>query len=346
MTNNGDNPSMDQSDDDRMNATDGARHPFDALGPDLILDAVESTGLVSDARLMPLASYENRVYQVGLDDGRFVVVKFYRPGRWSAEQILEEHAFALELADAELPVIAPLLESGSSLHQYGEFGFALYPRQGGHAPALDDLGNLYVLGRTVGRIHAIGAIRPFNHRPAVTVAAYAEHARAALLGLDAVHDEVRLRYEVLSSELIDRLHAAFDAVAPRHLRLHGDCHVGNILWRDDAPHFVDFDDARNGPAVQDLWLFMSGPVGLRRRQAAELVEGYEEFHEFDRRELALIEPLRALRFMHHAAWLASRWDDPAFPPAFPWFGTQAYWVGHVIELEEQLATLDAPPLSL
>ncbi len=329
-----------------MDVNQATRHPFEALSPDLILDAIDSTGLATDARLMALNSYENRVYQAGLEDGAFVVVKFYRPGRWSAAQIEEEHTFNAELAELELPVVAPLALDGRTLHEHAGFRFAVYPRQGGHAPALDDLDNLFVMGRALGRIHAVGAVRAFVQRPSLSVQSYGHDARALLLQGDYVDDAVRLRYEELTARLLERLDEAFERVDATSLRLHGDCHLGNVLWRDDAPHFVDFDDARNGPAVQDLWMMLSGPVDLRRRQLSELVEGYEEFHEFSRREFALIEPLRTLRFMHHAAWLASRWDDPAFPPAFPWFGTEAYWRSHVMELEEQLQALDAEPLSL
>ena len=327
--------------------TDDSLHPYDRLTPEVILDAVDSTGLRCDARLLALNSYENRVYQVGIENAAPVIVKFYRPGRWTDAQILEEHAFTHELAAEEVPVVAPLTSGdGGTLHSHENFRFAVYPRQGGRAPALDDLDSLFILGRTVARIHCIGALRAFAVRPRLDVGTFGSASRELLLNGPFMPPDIRDDYGVLSELLIERLQAAFAAVTIAELRLHGDLHIGNMLWREDAPHFVDFDDARTGPAVQDLWMLLSGPRPMRTRQAHEVIEGYREFRDFDVRELALIEPLRTLRLMHHSAWLARRWDDPAFPRNFPWFNTESYWREHVVQLTEQLRALDEEPLQL
>ena len=322
-------------------------HPYDRLRPEVILDAVDSTGLRTDARMLALNSYENRVYQIGIEDAAPVVVKFYRPGRWTDAQILEEHAYTRELADEEVPVVAPVASAdGTTLHLHDGFRFAVYPRQGGRAPALDDLESLFILGRTVARIHCVGARSAFAVRPRLDVSTFGVASRELLLGAGLMPPDIRDDYAVLSELLIERLHGAFANVTIAELRLHGDLHIGNMLWREDAPHFVDFDDARTGPAVQDLWMLLSGPRAMRTRQANEVIEGYREFREFDLRELALIEPLRTLRLMHHSAWLAQRWADPAFPRNFPWFNTESYWREHIVQLTEQLRALDEEPLQL
>ena len=322
-------------------------HPYERLQPALILDAVDITGLRTDARLLALNSYENRVYQVGIEDAAPVIAKFYRPARWTDAQILEEHAFTLELAGAEVPVVAPLVAAdGSTLHTHEGFRFAIYPRQGGRAPALDDLDSLFILGRTVARIHCVSGRASFVERPRLDVASFAVASRERLLSAGMMPPDIRDDYAVLSELLIERLTGAFAAVTVNELRLHGDLHIGNMLWREDAPHFVDFDDARSGPAIQDLWMLLSGSRALRTRQANEVIEGYREFRDFDLRELALIEPLRTLRLMHHSAWLAQRWDDPAFPRNFPWFNTESYWREHVVQLTEQLRAMDEEPLQL
>ena len=330
-----------------FSVTDDSGHPYDRLKPELILDAVDSTGMRTDAHMLALNSYENRVYQIGIEDKSPVIVKFYRPGRWTDAQILEEHAFTQALADEEVPVIPPIASAaGTTLYTHEGFRFAVYPRQGGRAPALDDLESLYILGRTVARIHCIGALKEFVERPALDVATFGVASRELLLAADLMPPDIREDYAVLSELLIERLNAAFAAVTVMPLRLHGDLHIGNMLWREDAPHFVDFDDARTGPAMQDLWMLLSGPRAMRTRQATEVIEGYREFRDFDLRELALIEPLRTLRLMHHSAWLAQRWDDPAFPRNFPWFNTESYWREHVVQLTEQLRVLDEEPLQL
>jgi len=322
-------------------------HPFQRLLPAFIMDAVESAGYRCDCRILALNSYENRVYQVGLEEGAPLIAKFYRPGRWSAAQIREEHGFCRELAEHELPVVAPLADGdGETLHHYDGFRFALYPRQGGHSPELDNLDNLLILGRLLGRIHAIGATRPFRHRPALTPATFG-HESVALLLDRFVPAEYREVYASLTRDLLQALDGVYAEVGEVPLqRLHGDCHTGNILWRNGGPHFVDFDDARMAPAVQDLWMMLSGDRDRQLRQLAELVEGYDEFCDFSPRQLRLIESLRTLRMLHYCAWLARRWEDPAFPLNFPWFNTPRFWGDHILELREQFAALQEPPLAL
>ncbi|MDQ8020569.1 MAG: serine/threonine protein kinase [Moraxellaceae bacterium] len=319
--------------------------PYASLTPDLVLDAVEAAGLRVDGRLLALNSYENRVYQVGLDEGGFVVAKFYRPARWSDAAILEEHSFARQLADAEIPVVAPTLLPGGTLLTYEGFRFALFPRRGGRSPELDDAGVLQWIGRFIGRIHAIGAVESFNERQRMETRGFGYVARDYLLGNDWLPPELRQQYAEVSQALLGECDQAFVRAGDVRLRrLHGDVHLGNILWTDAGPHFVDLDDACTGPAVQDLWMLLSGERADMGLQLSELLAGYEDFCEFDRRELHLVEALRALRLMHYAAWLARRWDDPAFPAAFPWFGAGHYWAGHIAQLEEQVSRVAQEPL--
>ena len=322
-------------------------HPFQILTPDFIMDAVESQGFRCDCRTFALNSYENRVYQVGIEDAPPLIAKFYRPGRWSAGQVTEEHGFCFELVEQELPVVAPWRNGdGESLFRFGDFLFALYPRQGGHAPEFDNLDNLLILGRMLGRIHAVGGVQPFLHRPRLDSRTFG-HDSAALILERYIPPDYRPSYEAVTRQLLESVDDILNGLEDvRMVRTHGDCHAGNILWRDDAPHFVDFDDARSAPAVQDLWMMLSGD---RRRQTAQLqalMEGYREFCPFDPRELRLIEPLRALRMLHYSAWIGSRWDDPAFPAAFPWFNTVNYWGEQILALREQVAALEEPPLEL
>ena len=324
-------------------------HPYSGLTPDVVLDALESAGLAGDGRLLALNSYENRVYQIGIEDAAgpssFVVAKFYRPARWSDAQILEEHAFVRELAEREIPVVAPLELRGATLHGFGGFRFAVYPRRGGRPPELEDPQTLEWLGRFIGRIHAVGAVRPFDVRPALDVASFGVEPRAWLLEHGFIPADLRAAWSSvvdLALEGVTRCHARAGPLAA--IRLHGDCHAGNILWTDDGPHFVDFDDARSGPAVQDLWMLLSGDRAAMTKQLGDVLAGYEDFREFDPRELALVEALRTLRLIHYSAWLARRWDDPAFPAAFPWFNTQRYWQYRILELREQVAAMDEPPL--
>ena len=322
-------------------------HPFDRLTPGFIMDAVEAQGYRCDCRNLALNSYENRVYQIGLEDQEPLIAKFYRPGRWSDAQIREEHLFTAELAEQELPVIAPVVnQAGESLFEYRGFRFALYPRQGGHAPELDNLENLPILGRLLGRLHLIGSSRPFKTRPALDCQSFG-HDSVALISERFIPAEYRESYRTLSEQLLAKLDECFArAGSLRTLRVHGDCHSGNILWRNGAPYLVDFDDARTAPAIQDLWLFLAGNEHQQRRQLEKLLGGYEEFFAFNPAELQLIEPLRTLRMLNYSAWLARRWDDPAFPIAFPWFNSMQYWGNHILELREQFAALQEPPVQL
>ena len=334
-------------------------HPYDRLTPDVVLDALASVGLWADGRLSALGSYENRVYQAGLEtpvEGHAqVVVKFYRPHRWSDDQILEEHAFAAELAAAEVPVVAPLAFGGATLHAFGGFRFAVCPRRGGRRPELEDLDVLEWIGRFLARLHTVGAAAPFAHRPALDANTFLREPRQWLLEHEAIAPEVRAAWTRACDEALSLIeaHAVLrgddgpGGIA--RLRLHGDCHPGNILWTPEdqpgaGPHFVDLDDARTGPAVQDLWMLLSGERAQRNRQLGALLDGYEQVRDFDRRELALIEPLRTLRLIHYSAWIARRWDDPSFPLNFPWFGSRDYWQGQVDMLTEQIEAMQEAPL--
>ncbi|MBL8512892.1 MAG: serine/threonine protein kinase [Betaproteobacteria bacterium] len=326
---------------------DPSPQPYATLTPDTILDAVESVGFRTDGRMLALNSYENRVYQIGLDEGAPLIAKFYRPGRWSDAQILEEHAFAQELADAEIPVVPPLIAHDTSLHTFGGFRFSLSPRRGGRAPELDNADVLEWIGRFLGRIHAQGSAASFAHRPALTIERFGETPRAWLLASDFVPPDIRPAWESVSAMALDGIRAALTRAGDvRTIRLHGDCHAGNVLYTDQGPHFVDFDDCMTGPAIQDLWMMLSGSRAEMTRQLADLLVGYEDFADLDPRELYLLEALRTLRLIHYSYWLAQRWDDPAFPIAFPWFNTQRYWQDRILELREQVATMEEGPLAV
>jgi len=353
-----------------------AEHPYQYLTPDVVLDALASVGLIGDGRLLALSSYENRVYQVHLEDGRVVVAKFYRPGRWSDAQILEEHTFAHELAAAEVPVVAPLLLHGETLNHFGGFAFSVSPRRGGRRPELDDPEVLEWVGRYLARIHNVGAATPFAQRPSLDLTRFGHAPRQWLLAHDHLPLDVRSAWEKASQDAIDLIadstgnvlaggqkvlkssasnltgdDAAEDGTV-RSLRLHGDCHPGNILWTPleapasalPGPHFVDLDDCCMGPAVQDLWMLLSGDRAQRSKQLGCLLDGYEQLRDFDRRELTLIELLRTLRLIHYSAWLAQRWADPIFAINFPWFGSSDYWQGQVQMLQEQVDAMQEPPL--
>lgn len=327
--------------------------PYAGLTPDVCLNALDSAGLVTTGSLLALNSYENRVFQAGVetDDGGtgFVVAKFYRPGRWSDAQILEEHAFVAELAAAEITAVPPRVFAGTTLHAFEGFRFAVFPRRGGRAPLLDDPQVLEWIGRFLGRIHVVGRARGFEHRPALDIEGFGREPRAWLLANDWLPAELRDVYAGVSQQALDTVAHAFDRAGDvAMLRLHGDVHEGNVLWydglTDHGPHFVDFDDARSGPAVQDLWMLLGAERGEQTQRLSDLLAGYEEFSDFDRRELHLVEALRTLRLIHYSAWIARRWQDPAFPAAFPWFDTPRYWEGRILELREQIAAMSEPPL--
>ena len=321
-------------------------HPFDALTPDTVVDAIESTGRLSDLRIFALNSYENRVYQVGIEGDAPLIAKFYRPGRWSDASILEEHSFSRELLDAELPVIAPLADDrGQTLLNFAGFRFTLFPRIGGHVPELDHPDQLLSLGRILGRTHAIGASSAFAARPRVDIESYAQ-ASFELIERHFIPSELKTPYVTLCESLLKRLGELYRPEQLTLIRCHGDLHPGNILCRDGALCLVDLDDCRSAPAMQDIWMLLSGDRHERSAQLAEIVDGYEEFRDFPASELCLVEALRTLRLMHYAAWLAARWHDPAFPKYFPWFNTPRYWSEHILELREQLAALDEEPLRL
>jgi len=346
--------------------------PYTGLTPDCVLAALDDIGLRADGRLLGLNSFENRVYQIWLEDGprpgltpeprlpsapgsglgqgpAMVVAKFYRPGRWSDAQILEEHGFVRELAERELPVVAPLAQDGKTLHQFGGYRFAVYPKCGGRTPELERRDTLEWMGRFIGRIHAVGALSAFRVRPALDLASFGVEPRDYLLAHGFIPADLGAAWESVTAQALAGVrHCYARAGALKILRLHGDCHAGNVLWTEGTaahgPHFVDFDDARMGPAVQDLWMLLSGERADRVRQLADVLAGYEDFHAFDARELHLVEALRTLRLIHYSAWIARRWNDPAFPAAFPWFNTQRYWQDRILELREQIALMDEPPL--
>jgi Ser/Thr protein kinase RdoA (MazF antagonist) len=322
-----------------------ASAPYAGLTPETALDALETVGLRGDGRLLALNSYENRVYQVWLEDGSSVVAKFYRPARWSDAQILEEHAFVQELAEREIPAVPPLALQGRTLSAHAGFRFSVFPRRGGRTPELDRRDVLEWIGRFLGRIHAVGATRPFAERPALDPESFGREPRDWLLEHDFVPPDLLEAWQgAVDLALESVAHCYERAGTVRALRLHGDCHAGNILWTDAGPHFVDFDDARTGPALQDLWMLLSGDRQAMGQQLGHVLDGYEQFREFDTRELHLVEALRTLRLVHYSAWIARRWDDPAFPAAFPWFNTQRYWQDRILELREQIALMDEPPL--
>ena len=322
--------------------------PYAGLTPDTVLGALESVGLPCDGRQLALNSYENRVYQAGMEGGAPVVVKFYRPGRWSDAQIAEEHAFVHALDGHEIPVVAPMELGTTTLHTHAGFRFAVYQRRGGRAPELGNPDVLEWLGRFLGRIHAVGAVRPFVERPALDLASFGTASRDWLLAHDFIPRDLRAGWTGTVAQALDNIGHCYDrAGRVGMLRLHGDCHIGNVLWTEEGalrgPHFVDFDDARTGPAIQDLWMLLPTPdempVALKH-----LLKGYEDFCEFNDDELYLTEALRTLRLLHYSAWLARRWNDPAFPAAFPWFNTSRYWEARILELKEQVALMQEPPV--
>ncbi|MCX7052568.1 MAG: serine/threonine protein kinase [Proteobacteria bacterium] len=322
-----------------MAATSDAQ-PFARLSPDEVLAAAERLGVECDGRLFALNSYENRVYQIGSASHGTLVLKFYRPGRWSDAQILEEHAFTEELAAADLPVAAPQRFEDATLHRHEGLRYAVFPRLAARAVEIDAQDSLQLIGRTLGRMHAIGAKAPFRHRVTLSSERLGWQARDALLSSPLLEQTMADKYAEASAALLEAVDEAIERIGPvGRIRLHGDCHLGNILWREQGPVFVDLDDCMMGPRIQDLWMFLSGTPDEREGQWNELASGYRQFHAIDEWERDLVEPLRALRMVHHAAWLAARWEDPAFPRAFPWFTSPRFWQEHLSDLWQQLAEL-------
>jgi Ser/Thr protein kinase RdoA (MazF antagonist) len=323
------------------------KQPFYELKPNTVIDAVESIGYLSDGRIMALNSYENRVYQVGLDESEPLIAKFYRPQRWTDEQIGEEHRFMAQLVEQDLSVVAPIKsDTGQTLFSYDDYRFSLFVRKGGRAPELEDPEHLFQLGNTLGRIHLAGQAEPFKHRPTLDIQSYGIDS-TDFISRELIPASLKAAYDSLTSDLLREIDAAFKRAGDVvYQRVHGDCHGGNILWRDDMPHFVDFDDARMAPAIQDLWMLLTGDRHQQELQLGEVIDGYNEFASFNPRELHLVEALRTLRMMNYAAWIGRRWEDPAFPMSFPWFNTERYWGEHLLELKEQFAKLQEPVLKL
>jgi Ser/Thr protein kinase RdoA (MazF antagonist) len=318
--------------------------PFEALSPDVVLDAAASVGIEGDGRLLALNSYENRVYQLGTDTGNRVL-KFYRAGRWSDAQIAEEHDFTAEMAAAELPVAAPLRIDGRTLFRFEDYRFCVFPWMPGRAPELDAGESRTLLGRAIARVHQIGCLRPFAVRPWLSSQRLGWDARDSVLSSGQIPEDLERRYEEVSGELLEGVENVFEAAGEvAAIRIHGDCHLGNLLWNEHGPVFVDLDDCMMGPRVQDLWMLLSGSPAEQQRQWAEILEGYLQFAEFDHREVLLVEALRSLRMLHHAAWVAQRWLDPAFPRAFPWFAERRYWESYILDLMEQSSNMREQPL--
>lgn len=340
-------------------------HPYQHLTPDFVLDAIESQGWRTDSRILTLNSYENRVYQVGIDEGEPIIAKFYRPNRWSQAQIEEEHRFCDELANIDLPVVCPLsspektsidaqanhqhTKALPTVFEYQGFWFSVSPRRRGQTPNIECNETLQRIGRFLGRLHSVGNSKAFQHRPELSIAEFGHHARRFIVdqatsGRLNMPDYVRTNYEQTTQLLLEIIEQKFAQTPYRAIRLHGDCHASNWLQRDETLYLVDFDDARMGPAVQDIWMLLSGDDLQQQEQLQQILAGYQLFYDFDNRQLALIESLRTLRLMHYSAWLARRWQDPAFPKHFPWFDTEHYWADHVQTLREQIGRLQEPPL--
>lgn len=317
---------------------------FTTLMPELIMDALEKIGLRIDSGLTALNSYENRVYQFLDEDKKRYVVKFYRPERWSVEQILEEHQLSLELDLAEIPVVPPLSINGSTLLNHEGFHFAVFPSVGGRQFEQDNEEQLEWVGRFIGRIHRNNGDRRFIARPTLGLDEYLYRPRDELEHSALIAGKQKDAFLTSVDALIAAVKLCWTPQW-RCLRLHGDLHAGNIMWRD-GPMFVDLDDARNGPAVQDLWMLLNGNRSEQQYQLSLLLDAYSEFMDFNSRELALIEPLRAMRMIHYLAWISRRWGDPAFPHSFPWMVEADFWSQQTLIFNEQIKLLQEPPLQL
>lgn len=315
--------------------------PYERLDPHVILDALESLGFICTGSLLALNSYENRVYQIGIEDAEPLITKFYRPHRWSSAAILEEHQFALELAEQEIPIVAPLIINNQTLHHHDDFKFALFPRRGGRALELDNSEQLEWMGRFLGRLHRVGACQRFRHRIQLTSQSYGHDPYEFLIEQDFIPDYLKPNFCNTVETALQKINQILNNIGPvDQIRLHGDCHAGNVLWSESGPHIVDFDDCLMGPAIQDIWMLLSGEPQQMDMQLTKILQGYCEFHDFNPRERHLIEVLRTLRMLHYPGWLAKRWADPAFPLSFPWFNTPVYWQNQIMNLNEQIELLD------
>lgn len=321
---------------------------YSNLTPDTVLNAVATLGFDVDASIIPLNSYENRVYQIGIHESAPIITKFYRPGRWTNEAIMEEHSFAQDLVNLEIPVVAPSVDSnGDTLHQHNGYRFSVFPKQGGRSPETDNMDHLYRIGRFIGRIHAVGATKPFKYRSQISIQSHGHNAYAFLINNNFIPAELLDSYSstvVIILQKIETIFNQYNYNGTTQLRIHGDCHIGNILWSDSGPHFVDLDDCITGLAAQDIWMLLSGERAEMTTQLSEILDGYSEFYDFNAQELVFIESLRSLRILHYSAWLAKRWTDPAFPHNFPWFNSVKYWQDQILILREQIALLDEEPL--
>ncbi len=314
------------------------QHPFEQLSPELILNAIETQNFAVNGSVTALNSYENRVYQIGIEDDLPLIVKFYRPARWNHAQIQEEHDFCFTLKAHDLPVITPLKNTqNNSLFEFQGFSFALFPRTGGYAPELDHQDNLSIMGRTLARLHNIGATHKFQHRPILSAKSFGQDA-INFVTESFIPFEYRSAYQGVCQEIMPIITQHMQEA--HNISVHGDLHVGNILMRDNIPNLVDFDDSRLAPAIQDIWMLLSGDPHEQEAQLQKIIPSYGEFRPFPYNELGMIESLRTLRMIHHTAWLAKRWHDPAFPPAFTWFNTHQFWQQHVDDLNQQLVKLD------
>ncbi len=320
--------------------------PYRDLNPECILESIETLGFKPTGSMIGLNSYENRVYQLGLEDGSFCVVKFYRPNRWTDEEIMEEHNFTNELKGSDLSVISPYITNGQSLFEYKTFRFSIFPRQGGHTPNIENLSDLKVLARSIARLHSIGQTSKFKHRGEIDILQWSTESRESIINHQIIPLELENNYRKVTLELIEKLEKILVSYNSKTWsRIHGDFHLGNVLWRDNTAHLLDFDDTINGPPIQDLWMLLSGTRMDQEHQLYEILDAYNTFYDFDHSDLILIEPLRTARIMHHAAWIGKRWNDPAFPLAFPWYNTNKYWMEHILDLRQQITKLDEPNLN-